>query len=726
MDTVYEEEEVQELDLEKDLCFEEEQPEQPQVSVEEIRANSRFLTEESCGTRAPRFSNPTIERLNSFRYRKPGSGSPNPQEERADPRAVYQNSYDAVETRQRTAPPQFALRRGGSNRSAEQLLPKPPSFVAKPNPEQNRRNGDIDVEVRATPVVPPPSVPHTSPTPAAKEGTGRSGGRRAPAAHRSPAPAPATATARSPAPPALIATSSAQREFLARAAERRQPAPFSSSTVSTATTVVEKKAPAVDRNGANAGAASRHAPPAAAKMTAPPAVKADQPPVEPPAAPPAIVRVEEMAPVAAESSVATVEEVAAPEEGEPVAQAEVINVDDSADVELPVAEDAAPTQDVDDEPTPEQQVDESAAPMEYAVEEPAPAAWYPAEGVHEEVYEEVYEEQRRAPATEFIPTRSPAPMRRARSNPRPSTASIPPGMVKIPFSNSSRVATSIELMSPIRQRNALEALEASIMAHAEDPLPLAQTAGGHSRSATPTSLRRPRHASSGSSIAADTRSESRSSTGGWNSNVKVHYPSANEIAIEHIQLIKMDSGEKPLPPRPRTYATSRSSTPTGSRSATPTSRLTRRSLDDVSVLSGASSQGRGGSKSPVRNNRSASSLLSPYNLMVADRPLDVAKLAENDLKTIGKQLLLLKLLLESKMASDAEQEEQDLLHAWQTVRDAEEQARTLAGEDLSAEEVTRVHQHVSEMVSRKYVLRPSFWSVWAHMYVVCVTCRSTW
>jgi hypothetical protein len=310
--------------------------------------------------------------------------------------------------------------------------------------------------------------------------------------------------------------------------------------------------------------------------------------------------------------------------------------------------------------------------------------------------------EKKVPATEFIPTRAPVSAPRPRSNPRPRTpVAIPePGAVKIPFSNSSRSTIGIEFMSPIRQRNALEALEASISAHAEDPMVSNGTADVPARSTTPTTIRR---AKEPATPAADSGAESRASGGGgggWNSNCKVKYPSANEVAIEHIQLIQMESGEKPLPPRStiRKSTGLRSATPSGSRSATPTSHLTtRRSQDDSSVHSGASSQNRR-SLSAGRSSRSAASLLSPYNMMAANGSLDVAKLTENDLKTIGKQLLLLKLLLESKMAADAEQEEQDLLYAWQTVRDAEEQARALAGEDLGTEEITRVHQHVAEMV----------------------------
>jgi hypothetical protein len=205
---------------------------------------------------------------------------------------------------------------------------------------------------------------------------------------------------------------------------------------------------------------------------------------------------------------------------------------------------------------------------------------------------------------------------------------------------------------------------------------------------------------------APTKADERGA-GGWNSSVKVKAPTPNEAALARLALLQLDSGEKPLPTQRTTTpqrtngarapadsghgvavasrlfspsANQRGSTPNGSRSTTPTNTGAR-------------------GKSPNRGNRGSGSLLSPYNMMVSDQVLDVEKLTENDLKTIGKQLLLLKLLLESKMATDREKEEADLLHAWQTVHDAEEQARALAGQDIHAEETTRVHDIIIEMVS---------------------------
>jgi hypothetical protein len=202
---------------------------------------------------------------------------------------------------------------------------------------------------------------------------------------------------------------------------------------------------------------------------------------------------------------------------------------------------------------------------------------------------------------------------------------------------------------------------------------------------------------------APTKADERGA-GGWNSSVKVKAPTPNEAALARLALLQLDSGEKPYRPTTpqRTNGTrapadsghgvavasrlfspstnqrssSRSATPNGSRSTTPTNAGVR-----------------------GKSNRASGGLLSPYNMMVSDQVLDVEKLTENDLKTIGKQLLLLKLLLESKMATDREKEETDLLHAWQTVHDAEEQARALAGQDIHSEETTRVHEIIVEMVS---------------------------
>jgi hypothetical protein len=264
-------------------------------------------------------------------------------------------------------------------------------------------------------------------------------------------------------------------------------------------------------------------------------------------------------------------------------------------------------------------------------------------------------------------------------------------------------------MSPIRQRNALEAAAAAAAAHADDPVPSVS----NSRSTTPTAVKRTRASAPVVPVQADpyeapvavapTKADERGA-GGWNSSVKVKAPTPNEAALARLALLQLDSGEKPYRPTTpqRTNGTrapadsghgvavasrlfspsanqrnsSRSATPNGSRSTTPTN---------------ASARGK--------NNRASGGLLSPYNMMVSDQVLEVEKLTENDLKTIGKQLLLLKLLLESKMTTDREKEEADLLHAWQTVHDAEEQARALAGQDIHAEETTRVHGIIIEMVS---------------------------
>jgi hypothetical protein len=270
----------------------------------------------------------------------------------------------------------------------------------------------------------------------------------------------------------------------------------------------------------------------------------------------------------------------------------------------------------------------------------------------------------------------------------------------------------------------------------------------------------------------------------WNGSVRVKKPSANLEAAEHLNLIKQDSGEKPLgrtlrrksssdnmnhrlggvgqdtnsvhsthtpgtpsslfhpvshhkytpstaaASSPRSFSSgtsrgnSRSTTPTGlrpsgisrpnSRSTTPTTAASKRrqsvgacfnnNNDDMTDISGNDSQcDGGGEQTPGRtaSARASASLLSPYNLMVAaphGRALDSEQLSDADLKSVGKQMQLLRLLLQSKSAADAECEEADILHAWQVVHSAEEQARLLAAQDSSSEEITRVHQQILDMV----------------------------
>ena len=511
-----EEEEVRELEFDIDFLPDEvaEHVATP-LSPTEQRANTRFLVEESAGNRGPRFSNPTIERLNSFRYRKspPKGVTADPVfNDGCNPRVAYQASYDSVETRQRTAPPQMSLRRSTISRSTEALPVKnigsaSQDYIQKPVTHNNSRH------------IPSRSETH-------KETT---------------ILAPAT-------------------EFIPAIGNRAR----------------------ANRNTARSST---------------PTSTASKRPITPPS---------------------------------------------------------------------------------------------------------------------VCSARSTTPNSARTSTP------------KIPFSNSSRVAASIEFMSPIRARNAQAAAAAS--SAAKDGEPVMES----SWTDTPTSTRRSRSSSAAAARERSTErhyttAEDRSVGGGWNSTIRVKRPTANDEAIEHIAQLKYDSGEKPLPKR-RSYTPQRTGTSNSvdgrssaaasqvftpvssrlygaqargsSRSSTPNSAAGRRGGEDSSVVSGMSSVGRStkSSKSPSRQSRPPASLLSPYNMMVSDRALDSAELSEADLKTIGKQLLLLKLLLETKMSQDCEKEEEDLLQAWQTVHDAEEQARVLAGQDEGLDEIATVHHQIADMV----------------------------
>lgn len=164
---------------------------------------------------------------------------------------------------------------------------------------------------------------------------------------------------------------------------------------------------------------------------------------------------------------------------------------------------------------------------------------------------------------------------------------------------------------------------------------------------------------------------------------------------------------------------SRSTTPTihsrpVSRSTTPTNVPQRRrpslgsymASDDMSEVSrgvdslNGRSQRSASGRSPGRHTTPASaSLLSPYNLMVAgNRTLDSHSMSDADLKSVGNQLLLLKLMLQHKATEDAAQDEEDILRAWQIVHATEEQARALSKHDVGVEEVEKVHQQIHDMV----------------------------
>ncbi len=121
----------------------------------ETRANSRFLSSDLSASRSPRFSNPTMERQSSFKYRRSNRVAENYRSQEApevkvamDPRQAHQSSYDEVETRVRTAPPSVSLKKSGS--------PSTPKY----SPRSSNRTAPTS-EQQAT-----PQTPKSAPAPA--------------------------------------------------------------------------------------------------------------------------------------------------------------------------------------------------------------------------------------------------------------------------------------------------------------------------------------------------------------------------------------------------------------------------------------------------------------------------------------------------------------------------------------------------------------------------------
>jgi FtsZ-interacting cell division protein YlmF len=74
-------------------------------------------------------------------------------------------------------------------------------------------------------------------------------------------------------------------------------------------------------------------------------------------------------------------------------------------------------------------------------------------------------------------------------------------------------------------------------------------------------------------------------------------------------------------------------------------------------------------------------ILGPYNFMVDDVDhcsLRIEDMSLKDLKTLSLQLKLLHLLLQKKTVADEKKVEEDMLLAWQLVRNAEQSVRSLS------------------------------------------------
>jgi hypothetical protein len=101
----------------------------------------------------------------------------------------------------------------------------------------------------------------------------------------------------------------------------------------------------------------------------------------------------------------------------------------------------------------------------------------------------------------------------------------------------------------------------------------------------------------------------------------------------------------------------------------------------------------------------ASSSLRPYNLLADDgvhlgsfRAQGADKLTDADLRSLEKQMKLLRLLLKNKLAAEDAQQEESILQAWNVVYSAEQLARSLAAQDFDIEEISKVHQQIVDMV----------------------------
>jgi hypothetical protein len=78
--------------------------------------------------------------------------------------------------------------------------------------------------------------------------------------------------------------------------------------------------------------------------------------------------------------------------------------------------------------------------------------------------------------------------------------------------------------------------------------------------------------------------------------------------------------------------------------------------------------------------------------------LNLDKLDEKDLNTMIRQMKLFRLQLQVKITRNKITEEHDILHAWQVVYDAEEEAFNLKAKCTVAYEMINIHERLEKMV----------------------------
>lgn len=569
----------------------------------EVQANSRFLSEPTGPSRGPRFSNPTIERMNSFKYRnaprEPSKSSSNTEPTLApivDPRSIHQSGYDAVETRQRSAVPATALKKMAATKSSEALL--------------SPKNGST-----VPPAPPAPSVIATPPRTVPKAVISPPTSNEAPKVK--PQPATEVITTKKPVTPAPQVRS---------------------------TTPTSLSRP------------SRLAPPKPAPVVASPVA--------------VVRRVPEPHPVAVATKVPESHPVPAP-------------------APAPIAAPVAPRR-------------QKSAPRERVsiIHRTAPTAELMSPIRARNAAEAAAAATSSSRATTPVLARSLTPT--VSKRPRASVGASVDGALAGIRSDSGGWNSNVRVKSKTEIDDAIENITRIKQDSGEKPIE-------KPRRHTPL-----RNSGAGSFSQHDLS--------------KVYPRNTDPVVASSAQFFSPTKGTSRSTTPTSRSTVSRSTTPTlnsrpTSRSTTPSNIPQRRrpSLgsymagDDASELSGGASLGRSvgrsagaGGRSPGRQHAPASaSLLSPYNLMVSEpngHTLDSDRLSDADLKTVGNQMLLLKLMLQSKAADDAVKEEEDILRAWQIVHATEEQARSLANHDVGIEEVAKAHQQITDMVSYLLVI----------------------
>lgn len=126
----------------------------------------------------------------------------------------------------------------------------------------------------------------------------------------------------------------------------------------------------------------------------------------------------------------------------------------------------------------------------------------------------------------------------------------------------------------------------------------------------------------------------------------------------------------------------------------------------VSELSVLDSQSRVGSVTTVNTTTAPKpatrrgSLLGPFKFMTSE--LEEHKLQhynKGHLETVLKQLDLLQYLLIAKFEEDRRENEGEIMKAWMSVNEKEEEAFTMSIKEKTAEEVHNVHNRLMDMVS---------------------------